>query len=40
LQKEGASVKAILNADIVCNNILDALELLMNPLRIVSTLRN
>ena len=40
LQKEGTSVKAILNADIVCNNILDALELLMNPLRIVSTLRN
>lgn len=39
LQKEGASVKTILSADIVCNNILDALELLINPLRIVSTLR-
>ena len=39
LQKEGASVKAIINADIVCNNIFDALELLHNPLRIVSTLR-
>ena len=39
LQKEGASVKTILSADIVCNNILDALELLKNPLRIVSTLR-
>jgi len=40
LQKEGASVKAIIDADIVCNNILDALDLLINPLRIASTLRN
>ncbi|HAR39396.1 MAG: ATPase P [Bacteroidetes bacterium GWD2_45_23] len=39
IQKEGASVKALMNADIVCNTIVDALELLTNPLRIVATLR-
>ena len=39
LQKEGASVETLLNADIVCNSIVDALELLMNPIRIVATLR-
>jgi len=39
LQKEGASVETLLNADIVCNSIVDALELLTNPLRIVATLR-
>jgi soluble P-type ATPase len=40
IQKEGASVKALMNADIVCTNIMDALELLKNPLRMVATLRN
>jgi len=40
IQKEGASLKTLLNADIVCNNITDALNLLMNPLRITATLRN
>lgn len=40
IQKEGASLKSLLNADIVCNNITHALELLLNPLRIVATLRN
>ncbi len=39
VQKEGASVKSLLNADIVCNNIIDALELLINPLRVAATLR-
>jgi len=39
IQKEGASVKALMNADIVCNSIIDALELLTNPLRMVATLR-
>jgi soluble P-type ATPase len=39
IQKEGASVKALMNADIVCNTIVDALELLTNPLRIVASLR-
>ncbi|MCE1188246.1 MAG: ATPase P [Ignavibacteria bacterium] len=40
IQKEGASVKSLENADIVCTNILDALELLKNPLRMAATLRN
>jgi P-type E1-E2 ATPase len=39
IQKEGASIKTLQNADIVCNNIMDALELLTNPLRMVATLR-
>lgn len=39
IQKEGASVKALISADIVCNSIMDALELLTNPQRIVATLR-
>lgn len=40
VQKEGASVKSIGNADVVCSNIIDALELLKNPLRMIATLRN
>ncbi len=39
IQNEGASLKSILNADIVCNSIVDALDLIINPLRIVATLR-
>ncbi len=39
IQKEGTAIKALLNADIVCNSILDALELLLYPERIVATLR-
>lgn len=37
--KEGASFKALQNADIVCNSIEDALNLLLNPQLIVATLR-
>ncbi len=37
--KEGASVETLLNADIVCASIFDALELLLNPKRIAATLR-
>ena len=40
LQKEGASMDTFLNADIICTSILDALELLLNPQRIVATLRD
>jgi soluble P-type ATPase len=40
IQKEGASVNAINSADIVCFSIIDALELINNPLRIKATLRN
>lgn len=40
IQKEGASLKTLFNADIVCKNIFDALDLLINPLRIAASLRN
>jgi P-type E1-E2 ATPase len=40
LQTEGAAVKTLISADVVCRNITDALELLNNPLRLKATLRN
>jgi P-type E1-E2 ATPase len=40
IQKEGASKESILEADIVCHDIIDALNLVMNPLRLTATLRN
>lgn len=36
---EGCYVQALLNADIVVANITEALEMLINPLRIIATLR-
>ncbi len=39
IQKEGACSNTVFSADIVCTNIIDALELLNNPLRIAATLR-
>ncbi len=40
VQEEGASVAAILQADIVCTNILNASALLLKPDRLKATLRN
>jgi len=40
LQKEGASTEATQAANIVVNSILDALDLLLNPLRLKATLRD
>ena len=40
VQEEGASVTAILQADIVCTDILVAFDLLLNPSRPKATLRN
>lgn len=37
--EEGASVETLSAADIVCTNIVSALELLKNPLRLIATLR-
>ena len=37
--EEGAAAQTIMAADIVCKNITDALELLLNPLRVTATLR-
>lgn len=39
IQAEGASVEAILAADVVAQNISDALDLLRHPLRLIATLR-
>ncbi len=39
IQEEGASVKTLLSADIVCKSIHHALDLLNNPQRIAATLR-
>lgn len=40
VQAEGAAAKTLLNADIVCPNIIDALNLFLHPKRLVATLRN
>lgn len=37
---EGASMETVAVADVVCTNIISALELLLHPLRLVATLRN
>ena len=39
IQKEGAATNLLGVSDILCNSIHDALELLLNPLRIIATLR-
>ncbi len=39
IQTEGAAMEAILSADVVTQNILDALDLLRHPFRLVATLR-
>ena len=40
IQTEGAAVAAILEADIITLSILDALDLLLHPLRLSATLRS
>ncbi len=40
VQAEGSAVDAVLAADIVVGNILDALDLLRHPLRLTATLRS
>ncbi len=40
IQEEGASIETLLSADIICKNILDALDLLTTPKRLVATLRS
>lgn len=40
IQEEGCAVETLLAADIVTQNILDALELLRHPLRLTATLRS
>lgn len=40
VQKEGASLRALTRADVITTNVLDALELLRYPKRLVATLRS
>ncbi len=39
INSEGASVQSLMKADVLCNNIRDALNLLIRPNRLVATLR-
>jgi len=39
IQQEGAAVKTMQSADIAFNSITDALDLLLNPMRLKATLR-
>jgi soluble P-type ATPase len=39
IQEEGAAVESLLAADVVCRDILAALQLLLHPLRLAATLR-
>ena len=40
IQEEGAAAETLLSSDIVCRDILSALDLLGNPKRLVATLRS
>ncbi|HET58295.1 MAG TPA: ATPase P [Deltaproteobacteria bacterium] len=40
LQEEGCAVEALLAADIVTTSVVDALDLLLHPLRLTATLRS
>lgn len=40
VQREGGATETLSSADVVCTNILDALELLRNPKRLIATLRS
>jgi soluble P-type ATPase len=40
IQEEGAAAETLLAADIVTRSILDALDLLLHPLRLTATLRS
>jgi len=40
VQEEGASITAVMQADIICTDILKAFDLLLKPDRLKATLRN
>ncbi len=40
VQREGASAATIMNADVICRDIYDALDLFANPGRLKATLRS
>ena len=39
IQEEGAAIDSLLAADVACRDILEALQLLLHPLRLTATLR-
>lgn len=39
VQEEGAAVDSLLEADVLCRDIAEALQLLLHPLRLTATLR-
>ena len=39
IQQEGSAFDAIKSADVVCNSVIDALDLLVYPSRLIATLR-
>jgi len=39
IQEEGAALASLLEADIICRDISEALQLLLHPLRLTATLR-
>lgn len=40
VQREGAAVETVMSAKVVCPDIVSALELLLNPKRLIATLRD
>jgi soluble P-type ATPase len=40
LLQEGAAIQSLMAADIICKDILSALDLLTHPLRLIATLRS
>ncbi len=40
IQEEGAATESLLAADVVCRDIVSALQLLLRPLRLTATLRS
>jgi soluble P-type ATPase len=40
IQEEGGAVSTLISADVICRDILDALDLLLFPLRLMATLRS
>lgn len=40
IQREGGAAQSIANADLVCHSVIDALNLLHNPKRLIASLRS
>lgn len=40
IQKEGVAAQTLATADLLCNTIFDAIDILNNPVRLIATLRS